>query len=251
MNKKFVFCFEFNNSNKLIANIINIGTYTNPDLKLSFGKKIGIAFGEAGINYDNIKDGHTFTSNNIEFSYHNDGSYLRKLPQNSNSYKYFNPGGKGTRCTPLDEINSVLCLAIIEVQNYIICDDYLVRKKSLCINIKEDNLLNGEPFTAIIFVKNKLFPINKLSCEFFYSNYIELSSKLDLGIYLQRVDKKCSQRIYSKALNAYINTTVGNTISFYKSDENIIPFISMVTDKSLFDEARRKGMTDIIYLKWK
>lgn len=251
MNNKFVFCFEFSNSNKLLANVINIGTYTNPDIKLSFGKKVGIVFGEAGINYDNIEDEHTFTSNNVEFSYHNDGSYLRKLPQNPNPYKYFNPGGQGTRYNPLDEINSILCLAIIEVQNYIICDDYFAGKGSLFVNIKEDNLLNGEPFKAIIFVKNKLFPINKLSCEIFYSNYVELSSKLDLGIYLQRVEKKHSQRIYSKALNSYINTTVGNTISFCKNDENIIPFVSMVTDKSLFDDARRKGVNDIIYLKWK
>ena len=179
MYTRFIFCFNYNGRRKLLANVTNIGTYISADLKLSFSKRGGIAFGEKGINYNSsIDDKHTSTTNNIEFTYHKDGSYLRKLPKNPHPYKYLNPGGTGMRYKPLNDIKTVILLATIDVQNYDICDNYFQEnKKSLLVELKEDNLFNGEPFVAIIFVKNKNFIINKLTCELFYSTYVDLSGK--------------------------------------------------------------------------
>lgn len=252
MYTRFVFCFSYNGTRKLLANVTNIGTYVNADLKLSFSKRGGIVFGDKGINYDgDIDDKHTFTTNNVEFSYHKDGSYLRKLPKNPHPHKYFNPGGTGMRCEPLNEVKTIICLAIIDVQNYNICDNYLQEnKKSLLVELKEDNLFDGEPFSAIIFVKNKNFIVNKLTCELFYSTYVDLSSELELGIYIQRIEKKYPEKVYSKALKSYIYTTIGNTISLCNNSKNIIPFIPLVTNKEIY-KMMKENSIDILPIKLK
>ena len=247
-NKRFVFFFEHDNINRLLANVTNIGSFQRPDIKLSFTKKVGSAFGENGINYDNPKlDKHTFISSNIEFTYHHDGSFLRKLPKNDPPYKYFNPSGVGSRQQPLDKVESVVLLSAIEVQNYNLCDDYVINENTKSLGVNKNTLFNGEPFIAIIYVKNKEFIINRLSCELFYSNFIDnFSQKLDLGIYIQRISKKCPEKIYSNELKRTIYTSVSNTITFCDNDKGIIPFFPLVTDRSLHKSILESGATGVI-----
>ncbi|WP_165021458.1 hypothetical protein [Dysgonomonas sp. ZJ279] len=252
MNKRFTFHFEYNKVKKLLVNVTNIGTDANPDLKLSFTKKPSITCGDTGISYNHPNcDQQTFTSNNIEMTYHKDGSYLRKLPKNTPPYKYYNPFGTGKRFQSLDSVNSFICLATIEVQNYSICDEYVMSKKTLPIGIIEDNLFNGEPFIAIIYVKNKNFIINKLSCELFYSTYVHLSPNLDIGIYIQRIERKYPKRIYSEALKSYIYTTIGNTVSFCDNTKGLIPFINLVTDTNFHKAILEQNITDVVHIKLK
>lgn len=157
------------------------------------------------------------------------------------------------RYKPLNDIKTVILLATIDVQNYDICDNYFQEnKKSLLVELKEDNLFNGEPFVAIIFVKNKNFIINKLTCELFYSTYVDLSSDLELGIYIQRVEKKHSQKVYSNAFNSFIYTTIRNTISLCDNSNEIIPFVTFVTNKEIHKTMKENNIEVLpIRLKWK
>lgn len=92
--------------------------------------------------------------------------------------------------------------------------------------------------------------MNKLTCELFYSTYVDLSSDLELGIYIQRVEKQYPQKVYSKAFNSYIYTTVGNIISLCDNSNETIPFISFVTDKEIC-KAMKENQIDVLHIKLK
>jgi len=239
MPKTVSFTFTYLSVQRLLVSITNIGSYENPDLKFCCSHGIGMATGEKGFNYEYSKD--NFVVSNIELTYHPDGSFLRKIPSMPiNEFKYYNPNGKGCRIRPLNDIKDYEPIAIIDIQNYQICEKYVSKKNdSLLINLEEELLFNGEPFAVILYLKNKLFIVNKLSCELFYSDYMDISSNLDIGLFIQRIKAKKSQRVYSHSLKKYINTTTCNTICPCNEEvKKLIVLPDYVIDKKINEETK-------------
>ena len=199
-----VFAFRDKETNRFLFRITNIGTHEKPDFKFVFTPK------ESGILIDTSekkrKDGCIDMYNCIqwtymEYSYHPDGSFLCKLPEFPiKKYLYDNPEGVGERRCPLKEIKDVEFIAAVEIDNYSLCKKFLPAPQEVHMTCQNNSVFNGDTFNLLIYIKHRDFDINTFQHPLAISYVCRgISETLDIGIYIQKVERK-SYKHYNEKL---------------------------------------------------
>ena len=222
-NKAYTITFEENGINRFLLKIINIGTYNIPQLKFTFGHGISLVDVDIPIiNQEELDESDEIAKglipcSNCEYSYHFDGSFLRKLPTFPIKEKtYFNPYGQNFHITPLDKIYDYMPIFVLDIKDSLACQPYRQTSKRKSINYTcfNNELFNHNTYKVIIYLKNKNFIINQYTTNKFYSDIIgEISSELEIAIYVQCFAYEQPQPIYSKSWKGYITPKKFNTVN--------------------------------------
>lgn len=260
-NKAYTITFEENGINRFLLKVINIGTYDIPQLKFTFGHTISFVDVDVPIiNQDKLDESDKITKGLIpceicEYSYHFDGSFLRKLPTFPVKQKtYLNPYGPKTRITPLDKIIDIMPVFVLEIKDSQTCQPYKQTTKKKSINYKciNNELFNHSSYKVIIYLKNKDFIINQYTTNQFYSDIVgDISSKLEIAIYIQQFTYEKPQPIYSQSWKGYITPANFNAIyPCYPDSKNEIcrAFSNNIFDKTFHEILCSVNSNEIIHI---
>ena len=223
MNKRERISIFVNNSSRsyLLCRIINIGDSINPDLKFtdvsSYGYITSNGRYDGGLTPDVKID---FATNQIELSYHRDGSPLYKSPIKGGDKPWrSNYMQQGFRQNIITECTTILPLIIFQIRNPKIYKNHLIesgtnkKKVFICYN---DILFNDEQsLFAVIYVRNKIIPLSKVTTKDYYSDILaELTEKLDLCVFICRHSYPLPKPYYDNGLKGWITPYPCNTVSF-------------------------------------
>ena len=225
------FAFLDKETNRFLFRITNIGTYDNPDFKFVFTPK------DSGILIDTSEkkrtDGcidhqHCIQWNYMEFSYHPDGSFLSKLPKFPiRKYLNKNPDGIGERRCPLKDIKDIEFIASIEIDNYSLCKKFSPIPQEVHMICQNNSVFNGETFNLLVYIKHRDFDINTFQHPMAISYICRgISETLDIGIYIQKVERK-SYKYYNEKLGWV-----------YQNDMNRITPIQSCSKSSIFSSLK-------------
>ncbi len=240
--------FEMEGLSYLLFRVVNIGTEDDPDFKFS-------GFSDLYINYksdDNGEENKGFLTEeemdkstfheNIEFTYHKDGSFLSKnMDFEEKSKRYHNPYGTGTRWTPINEIQGiqpVITIAIRRMEIYHPTQIEEEREKVHNYICRNSDLFerNGQYF-VVIFLKEKRMPIACFTNVQGYSDILcGINEKLDLCILFQRHSYPKAKPYYSKYFGGgWITPYLNNSITFCNKETSIDEMNDKM--KNVFDPA--------------
>lgn len=223
--------FEMEGRNYLLFHVVNIGSKDMPDFKFS-------GFSNLYINYSADVDGgddkgylseeeidkSSFHSN-IEFTYHNDGSFLTKnIDYKEKSKRYYNPYGTGVRWTPINDINEIQPVITIAIRRMEIYHSIKIEKGNNKVNnyiCKNSELFERQgKYFVVIYLKEKSKPIACFTTAQGYSDILcNINDKLDLCIMLQRHSYPEAKPYYSKDFGGgWITPYLNNSITFCNKD---------------------------------
>lgn len=157
--------------------------------------------------------------NQVEMTYHKDGSFLHKIKDRGN-IKYSNPYGQGKRWTSTDNISDfqpVFNIAIRRMQIYNkSCEKPILKSKESAYICENDELFeeNGT-YLVVCYIRNKKLPVNRFTNFQSYSDIItSLNDELDLCIFIQRHKYNKPEPYYSKHFKCMITPYLDNSINF-------------------------------------
>lgn len=240
--------FEMEGLSYLLFRVVNIGTEDTPDFKFS-------GFSDFYINYrteDNLDDNKGYLTeeemdkstfhNNIEFTYHKDGSFLSKnMDFEEKSKRYHNPYGTGARWTPINEIHGIQPVISIAIRRMEIYHPIRVEEESeknhnyICRN--SDLFERKGQYLVAIYLKEKNVPIACFTtAQGYYDIMYSINDKLDLCILFQRHSYPEAKPYYSKYFGGgWITPYLNNSITFCNKDTSIDEMNDKM--KNVFDPA--------------
>lgn len=160
---------------------------------------------------------------NVEMSYHKDGSFLHKIKDGINP-EYSNPYGQGERWTATDEIvdfQPIMYIAIrrMEIFKNSSLQPKLKSKETLYICENEELFERDGTYFLILYIRNKKHTVNCYTSSSLFSDIImELNSDLDLCIFIQRHSYPKPKPYFSKELKCFITPYMNNSINFCDRD---------------------------------
>lgn len=240
--------FEMDGLSHLLFRVVNIGTKDSPDFKFS-------GFSDLYINYkpdDNKEDDKGFLTEeemdkstfhgNIEFTYHNDGSFLSKnMDFQEMSNRYNNPYGTGTRWTPINEIHGIQPVISIAIRRMDIYHPQKVESEKekvrnyICKN--PDLFERSGQYFVVIYLKERNVPMACFTTAQGYSDIlININDNLDLCILFQRHSYPKAEPYYTKYFGGvWITPYLNNSITFCNKETSIDEMT--VKMKNVFDPA--------------
>ena len=243
--------FEMEGLSYLLFRVVNIGTKDAPDFKFS-------GFSDLYINYksdDNGEDNKGFLTeeemdkstfhDNIEFTYHNDGSFLSKnMDFEEKSKRYHNPYGTGVRWIPINEIHGIQPVINIAIRRMDIYHPRRIEEEGekvhnyICRN--SDLFERKGQYLVAIYLKEKNVSMACFTTAQGYSDILSsVNEKLDLCILYQRHSYPEAKPYYSKYFGGgWITPYLNNSITFCNKDTSIDEMNEKM--KNVFDPAFAK-----------
>ncbi len=240
--------FEMKGLSYLLFRVVNIGTKDAPDFKFS-------GFSDLYINYksdDNGEDNKGFLTeeemdkstfhDNIEFTYHNDGSFLSKnMDFEEKSKRYHNPYGTGARWTPINEIYGIQPVINIAIRRMDIYHPRRIEEEGekvhnyICRN--SDLFEQKGQYLVAIYLKEKNVPIACFTTAQGYSDILyNINDRLDLCILFQRHGYPKAEPYYTKYFGGiWITPYLNNSITFCNKETSIDEMNDKM--KNVFDPA--------------
>lgn len=240
--------FEMEGLPYLLFHVVNIGTKDNPDFKFS-------GFSDFYINYrseENGEDDKGFLTeeemekstfhNNIEFTYHKDGSFLSKnMDFEKKSKRYHNPYGTGERWTPINEIHGIQPVISIAIRRMDIYHPTRIEKESekvhnyICRN--SDLFERNGQYLVAVYLKEKGKTVACFTTEQGYSDILcSINDKLDLCMLFQRHGYPEAKPYYTESFGGvWITPYLNNSITFCNKDTSIDEMNDKM--KNVFDPA--------------
>ena len=256
--------FEMEGLPYLLFRVVNIGTKDNPDFKFS-------GFSDFYINYrseDNGEDDKGFLTeeemdkstfhNNIEFTYHKDGSFLSKnMDFEEKSKRYHNPYGAGERWTPINEIHGIQPVISIAIRRMDIYHPTRIEEGSekvhnyICRN--SDLFERNGQYLVAIYLKEKRKKVACFTTAQGYSDILcGINDKLDLCMLFQRHGYPEAKPYYTKYFGGvWITPYLNNSITFCNKDTSIDEMndkMKNVFDPSFSEFVRIMGEGHIVNL---
>lgn len=106
----------------------------------------------------------------------------------------------GERRCPLKEIKDVEFIAAVEIDNYSLCKKFLPAPQEVHMTCQNNSVFNGDTFNLLIYIKHRDFDINTFQHPLAISYVCRgISETLDIGIYIQKVERK-SYKHYNEKL---------------------------------------------------
>lgn len=256
--------FEINGRTYPLFNVTNIGNESAPDLKFAgFFDNYLVYNGNSqtgeDMGYFTEKEmEQTCMHSHIEFTYHNDGSFLQK----DKDYKekkniYFNPYGKGARWTPINDITDVQPVISIAIRRMTI---YRPRKpkeedsKNHNYICKNDDFFNLDgTYLVVVFLKQANKPMSCFTTKDLYTDILcHLNKDLDICIFLQRHGYPTPQPYFTKHFGGiWIKPYQNNTITFCNKETSIDELTNrnpQLFEPVFSDYLRRLGEGNIVNL---
>ena len=254
--------FEMDGNFYMLFQVMNIGTKEFPDFKF-FG------FSDMYINYkkeSNEEDGKGYLTEEemekstfhscIEFTYHQDGSFLTKnIDFEDKSKRYHNPYGIGARWTPINDIQDIQPVISIAIRRMEIYHPVKIEKESKRIHnyiCKNTELFgrNGK-YYVVIYFKHRSKPIACFTTNKVYSNVLcNINDKLDLCILLQRHEYPEAKPYYTKYFGGgWIVPYLHNSITFSNKETSIDEMndkMKNIFNPAVSDFMRILGKGDIV-----
>lgn len=250
MNKgeKVKVYFKMNGRYYRLFNVIQMGKDGVVDLKITdFYNNLAIlsktSNHEKGYLSEDEMNKSKFV-NNLEFSYHKDGSFLRKIKDGLEP-EYLNPYGKGERWTATNSINDFQPVMNIEIRRMAIYNKsypqpILKSKERAYICENNDLFESTGTYIVILYIRNKSLPLNCYTSVQLYSDVIaELNERLDLCIFIQRHNYPDPQPYYSDVFKSMVTPYLTNSISF-SSRESAKDEMKDKFDNTIFDPIFQK-----------
>ena len=220
--------FKMNGRCYGLFNIIQMGTNGIVDLKITDyynGLAIitnNVQDDEKGYLTESEIDKSRFV-NQIEMSYHKDGSFLHKIKDREN-VEYSNPYGKGERWTSTDNIDDFQPIFNIAIRRMEIynksCETPILKSKEVAYICENDDLFEKRgSYLVICYIRNKNIPLNRFTNSQSYSDIItSLNESLDLCIFIQRHSDPKPKPYYSEHFKGMITPYLNNSINFCNKD---------------------------------
>lgn len=229
----------------LLFRTINIGTENEPDLKFSgFADYFIISNNNSREEKTYLDEGDLDNSiqyDKVEMTYHNDGSFLHKLPNYFDKNKiYHNPYGTGERWTPINYIKDFQPILNIGIRR--MCIYRPKKRETETTKVKNYTCENDDLFErqgtylVVVYAKNNQMPICRYTTKDVYSDVLcSLNEKLDLCIMIQRHHYPNPPEYYSPKFKNYIKPYPVNSFSFCNREESKNEIFSSFKD-NIFDK---------------
>lgn len=230
--------------NYLLFKIINMGTEEVPDLKITTLSDISflikaVDFQEGAEDFEKIEE--TPLVNNVEMSYHKDGSFLNKV---GGTNYHDNPYGEGARWTPISGIHDLQPVFNISIKKMAIYNPRKLEPETghntnyVCCD--EDLFEMDGTYEVCVYIKPKNMKICRIAAPGYYSDIIvSLNNELDICIYIQRHRFEAPKTYFSHRLNSMIQPYAMNIVSFcnkdYCTEELKRVFANNVLDPVFYD----------------
>lgn len=179
---------------------INFGSKSSPELKIKGLTETYMQIRDDKKRFDGKLHVGQFVrfvdGKHLEFTYHKDGTILVEVIHPSGEKEHYNPYGTGDRWTPMADIKTFQPIMILLISSLSSYHPTVIEEKYGLINyvVKNDQIFEfskGQGALALIYIRNKNYPLAKYCFEGIYSDILmSLNDNLDLCIMIQKQSGK-------------------------------------------------------------